>query len=109
MPQRPGSYTTFAVLNFVIGGILLICSVASGIHPTVATANNMDVTQQMIDFLNANVPGYSAIKVGGAIAGFLLAAGLIVGGIGLLQSSMWGRVLAIIFSITSALHHGFLI
>jgi hypothetical protein len=109
MPQRPGSYTTFAVLNFVIGGILLICSVCSGIHPTVTTNNNMDVTQQMIDFLNANVPGYSAIKVGGAIAGFLLAAGLIVGGIGLLQSSMWGRVLAIIFSMTSALHHGFLI
>ena len=109
MAQRPGSYTTFAIMNFIIGGILLICSVCSGIHPTVTGINNQDVTQQMIDFLNTNVPGYSVIKIGGAIAGFLFAAGLIVGGIGLLQSSTWGRVLAIIFSMTSALHHGFLI
>ncbi|MCI0684740.1 MAG: hypothetical protein L0Y71_21800 [Gemmataceae bacterium] len=107
MPQPPGSYTTFAVMNFIIGGIMLICSVCSGIQVPVNTVNNQDVTHQMIQFLNANVPGYTELKIAGAIAGFLFAAGLIVGGIGLLQNSTWGRTLAILFSMSSALHHAF--
>jgi hypothetical protein len=108
MPRRPGGYTTFAIMNFILGGILLLCSVGSGIHPTV-TINNQDATHQFIAFLNQQVPGYSVMKIGGAVVGFLLAAGLIVGGVGLLQNQNWGRVLAMVFAIVSLLHHAFLI
>jgi hypothetical protein len=101
---RPASYTTFAVLNFVYGGLLLLCAVCTGVDPSMEV-NHQDITAQLKAYLNQEVPGYSAIKIGGAVACFALAAGLIAAGVGLLQVSMWGRVLGILCAGFGLLHH----
>jgi hypothetical protein len=104
-PSRPASYTTFAVLNFIIGGFGLLCSVCSGIEPTVEI-NHRDVTPEMRAFLNQEIPGYTTYKITGMVVGLLLAVGVITAGVGLLVGPGWGRVLAIVVSALAILHHG---
>jgi hypothetical protein len=106
--RRPASYTTFAVLNFVYGGLLLLCAVCSGID-TPITVNNRDVTQELKTFLNQEIPNYSVYKIGGAVFGFFLAAGLIAAGVGLLYTQTWGRVLGLVCAILGILHHAGLV
>src|SRR5260370_30903266 len=106
--RRSGAFTAFAVLNFIIGGLLLLCSLCSGIDVPI-TVNNQDVTQQLKVFLNQEIPNYSTYKVGGAILGFVLGMGLLASGVGLLYNQNWARVLAVIFRIIGILHHGGLV
>jgi hypothetical protein len=103
--QRSGAFTAFAVLNFIIGGLLLVCAVCSGVDWTV-TVNNQDVTEQLKAFLNLEIPNYSVYKIGGAIMAFVLGLGLIASGVGLLHMQNWARVLAIVCCIIGILHHG---
>lgn len=103
--RRSGAWTAFAVLNFIVGGLLLPCGVCSGIDWTI-TLNNQDVTQQLKDFLNLQIPNYTTYKMGGAIVSVVLALGLIASGVGLLNRQSWARVLAMIFCIIGILHHG---
>jgi hypothetical protein len=103
--QRSGAFTAFAVLNFIVGGLLLLCAVCSGIDWTI-TVNNQDVTEQLKALLNLEIPNYSVYKIGGAILAFVLGLGLIASGVGLLHMQNWARVLAIICSIVGILHHG---
>jgi hypothetical protein len=101
---RPGSYTTFAVMNFIVGGFALLCGVCSGINWDV-TVNGRNVTPEMVAFLNQEVPGYSAIRIAGMVVEILLGLGLIASGVGLLQVAQWGRILAILLSALTVLHH----
>jgi len=103
--QRSGAFTAFAVLNFIVGGFLLLCAVCSGIDWTV-TVNNQDVTQQLKAFLNQEIPNYTTYKIGGAILAFVLALGLIASAVGLLNMQNWARVLAMILCLIGILHHG---
>jgi hypothetical protein len=105
--RRSGSLTTFAVMNFVIGGLLLCCAVCSGIDTTV-TINNQDLTQQLKEFMNQEIPGYSVYKIGGAVLGFFLAVGLIVGSVGLLKVQSWGKLLTLTSAGVLVLHHVFM-
>jgi hypothetical protein len=105
MPRRrPASYTTFAVLNFIVGGFALLCSVCGGIEPTVEI-NHRDVTPEFRAYLNQEIPGYTTYKVTGMVVGLLLGAGLITAGVGLLVGPGWGRVLAIVCCALAVLHH----
>jgi hypothetical protein len=101
--RRSGAFTAFAVLNFIVGGLLLLCAVCSGIDWT--AVNNQDVAELLRAFLNEQVPNYTIYKLGGAILAFVLGLGLIGSGVGLLYMQNWARVLAIICSIVGLLHH----
>jgi hypothetical protein len=105
MPRRrPASYTAFAVLNFIVGGLALVCSVCAGIEPSVEI-NHQDATPVMRAYLNQEIPGYTAYKVIGMVVGLLLGAGLVTAGVGLLVGPRWGRLLAIVCSAVAVLHH----
>jgi hypothetical protein len=106
--RRSGAFTTFAVLNFIVGGLLLVCGVCSGIDWTV-TINNQDMTQQLKQFLNEQIPNYTSYKIAGAIVSVVLGLGLIASGVGLLNRQNWARVLAMIFCFIGILHHGGLV
>jgi hypothetical protein len=103
-PPRPASYTTFAVLNFIVGGFALLCSVCSGIDPTV-DVNHQNVTPQMVASLNQQIPGYTTYKITGMVIGLLIGAGLITAGVGLLVGPVWGRIAALAVSGVGLLHH----
>jgi hypothetical protein len=106
--QRSGAFTTFAVLNLIVGSFLLLCGVCSGIDWTV-TVNNQDMTQQLKAFLNQEIPNYTTYKIGGAVLSVVLGLGLIASGVGLLNMQNWARVLAIIFCVIGILHHSGLV
>jgi hypothetical protein len=106
--RRSGAFTTFAVLNFIVGGLLLSCGVCSGIDWTI-TVNHQDVTQQLKEFLNQQIPNYTTYKIVGAVMSVVLGLGLIASGVGLLNRQNWARVLAMIFCFIGILHHGGLI
>ena len=102
--RRPGAYTAIAVLNFVYGGLLMVCAACSGIDMPLEV-NRVDVTQDLRNYLNQEIPGFSTLKIAGAVFGVLLGVALIVAGIGLLQVATWGRVLGIITAVLGAVHH----
>src|SRR5437868_5953563 len=93
--RRPGSVTTFAVLNFVFGFLLVICGVVA-MAKTEGEITINGVRQDMNEHLQDQVPGYAAYPVISLIARLLLAAGFIVSGVGLLQIQNWGRILAVV-------------
>jgi hypothetical protein len=97
--RRPGSVTTFAILNFVFAGLLLICgvnSMAGNKGDATITVNGVRRTIDLNDHLRDEVPGYGAYPVITLIVSLLLAAGFIVSGVGLLQVQNWGRILAVV-------------
>ena len=93
--RRPGSVITFAVLNFVLGGLLVICGVVA-IAKTDGDVTVNGVRTDLNDNLRYIVPGYAAYPVISLIGRLLLAVGFIVSGVGLLQTQNWGRILAIV-------------
>lgn len=106
MPRRRtgSSFTVFAILNFIAGGSLFLCALTGAADMTVEV-NNRDLTKELRAFLDAEIPGYSVYKIGGAVLGFLLGAGLIASGVGLLKGADWGRVLALVCAFVAVVHH----
>jgi hypothetical protein len=107
-PSRPASYTTFAVLNFIVGGFALLCAVCGGIDWPYEV-NHQNVTPAMTAWLNEEIPGYTTYKITGMVVGLLLGAGLITAGVGLLVGPGWGRIAAIAVSGLALLHHAALV
>src|SRR5579864_4260611 len=93
--HRPGSVTTFAILNLVFGGLLLTCGLLS-IPEQKMTVNNQDISQQLNDFMAGEIPGYAVWRFGSLAIDLILGVGFIVSGVGLLQFRGWGRVLALV-------------
>jgi hypothetical protein len=100
--RRPGSITTFAILNIIFGGLFLICGVA-GFADSKIESNGVDYSQQMKDALESDIPGYVAWKVGENVLQILLAVGFVACGIGMLNMQGWGRMMAIICAAGSIL------
>jgi hypothetical protein len=97
--RRPGSLVTFAVLNFVLALLLLICGISdlAGIKGEATTVvNGLRSTVDLKEYLQENVAGYAAYPFISLTASILLAAGFVVSGVGLLQVQNWGRILAVV-------------
>jgi hypothetical protein len=93
--RRPPGVTPLALLNIIFGGLYLLCGLCSGTEPTV-TVNNQDRTQELKDFMVAEVPGYTALRITGLVTSTILAAGLVVSGAGMLRLAPWSRTLALV-------------
>jgi hypothetical protein len=93
--RRPGSVTTFGILNIVFGALFLLCGLAS-LSETRAEVNGKDVSDELKAYLVSEVPGYNVWRFGSVGIGVLLGVGFVVSGIGLLQIQSWGRVLGLV-------------
>jgi hypothetical protein len=95
--RRPGSVLTFAILNFVFGGLGLACGVMGlpGVADSKMEINGRDVSQEYKAHMDREVPFYSAWQVGGPVTGLALSLGFVASGVGLLLMKNWARFLAI--------------
>jgi len=105
-PSRPGSATTFAVFNLILGGLLLICGIVS-MQEAKVEVNGKDLTQEKNDFLAKEIPAYSTYRVASPILMMVIAVGLCLSAVGLLMFQNWGRMLAIGVGGVLVLYHIF--
>src|SRR5262245_54997688 len=103
--QRPASVTVMGILNIVFGSLGLLCYVCVGVMflalmgSTAGFPGGVNPIQDMMNFMERQIPGYKAIMISSLILGFLLSVLLLVSGIGLLNMQGWARVLSILYSI----------
>jgi len=93
-----------AILNMVMGGLILICGMCAGSDvafltaaggapgPGGAPANDMKA------FLDNETPGWEAVLIGYAFVQLVLAVVIVAAGIGLLKMQSWARWLSVFYS-----------
>jgi hypothetical protein len=93
-----------AILNMVMGGIILICGMCAGSDVAFLTAAGGTPGAggapygDMKAFLDKETPGWEAVLVGYAFMQLVLAVMLVAGGIGLLKMQSWARWLSVLYS-----------
>jgi hypothetical protein len=104
---RSGKWVILAVLNFGMALLLLPCSTCVGfdLSYTDLKLNNQDAKPQLVAFMNSEVPGFMAWKIGGALVGYGIAAGMVAGGAGLILGKPWGRTVSMAACILGIAHH----
>jgi hypothetical protein len=105
--NRPNVVFVMAILNIVFGtlGFLTACCAGGGVlfmqftpFPPAPWNPKEGLYKSMIDVLDQEAPSHLTVQVGSYGVSVLLAALLIVAGIGLLKMHGWARVLAILSS-----------
>jgi hypothetical protein len=90
---------TMAVLNFIIGGVGLLCGCAVGADPVLGAMQPKGQAngpmQQGLDFMSKEIPNFMAIQSVRAGLTLLVSILLIVTAAGLLNMKSWARWLAI--------------
>src|SRR5438445_11090598 len=100
-PERPASVLVVGILNVVFGswGVVtyIITAFSSGmmIVMSKSPASPMNPLGGMLDFMEKEIPGYTAIMIASSVGALALMILLIVSGIGLIKMRQWGRWLAI--------------
>lgn len=108
MPRRKSdSVGTFAVLNIIFGCLMILCGVQGLDKSDKVTINDQDVTQQWMDFMNQEVPGYSICRMAIPILGLVVAVGFVVSGIGLQMRKNWGRISALVVGSLAIAYEAF--
>jgi hypothetical protein len=106
MRQKPPSILVVAILNLVLGGFGLLCSVCSGLGPVFSvslTSMLSPKSAQLTAGMGINdVPGYLADQYMDAAIGLVTAALLLVSGIGLLRMQCWARRIALAYVLVRA-------
>ncbi len=116
--RRPAVINAFAVLNFVVGGLGLVCGgfAALNVMATHAVLNSNrayradDAGRALLQHLSSQIPGWVYMEGARAAGVLLVSACLILSGVGLLLTQAWARALSIglaVFSII--LHAGYLL
>src|SRR6516225_3245242 len=104
MPRnsRPPVILVMAILNFVFGGLLLLCGLCglagyAAIIGLVAQpgggANSMG---DMTGFMDKEAPGWMAVEIGRGLLLILFGVLLVVAGMGLLKMQSWARWLCVV-------------
>ena len=90
--KNPGTVTAAAVLLFVYGGMLTTCNLVGS---AASAVNNPDDPMKLQETMVAEVPGYRLVSLGTMIVGFLIGAGMIFAGVGVLKLKPASRKTAI--------------
>ncbi len=104
---RPASVTVMAVLNLVLGSLMVLVCLYGSITNLAQSANAKqgavgrdDQFEVQLDREVARaVPGYRAYQVSTSLLGLLLSVALLLSGIGLLNLRRWGRSLALVWAV----------
>jgi hypothetical protein len=99
--RRSGAVTTVGILAIVFGCFVLLGSVCLSVYPVI-----MSTTLEFAGKVNPNDPNLAKAKeaaakvptwyfLGVAAVDFIRSLGLIVGGVGVLRRSSWGRLLTL--------------
>jgi hypothetical protein len=114
MQERPLSITAIAILQFVFGGLALLCGIGEGAGLLVggggqkwfASSGGPGADQDKVDKLADDLekaiesgPAYQAVQVGSLVIYLALSVAMIISGIGLLQLRPWGRLLSIGYAL----------
>ncbi len=106
MPRRrPTAVTVMGILNIVFGSLSLLCVTCLGLV-FLFMANQSGFGNPVFEIWDAmkrEMPAYPAVTTASLILGILMAAMLILAGIGLLNMQGWARVLSILYSIVMVL------
>lgn len=106
--QRPTAVTVAGILNIIFGSVGLLCYTCAGLSYLffVSLADmpgGINPVRHMMDFLNREIPGYTAFLIISTSLGFLLAVLLLTSGIGLLNLQPWARVLSLLYAVVTIL------
>jgi hypothetical protein len=111
-PKRPTPVTVLGILSIVFSSLGLMSNLCCGVGLLVfagmitqAGADNPQLLplKDFIDGINRAAPGLMAYFVTLMVAGTILSAMLLIGGIGLLQMKNWARVLCILVAVLQLL------
>jgi len=97
-----------ATLNFIIGGLGLLCGACAVFDPIMAVGaqgGGNDPGTQMVAFLAKNAPGWVAVQFVRSIGTLILSLVLLLLGFGLLQLKPWARMGSIFYSALACLLH----
>ena len=95
-PRNPGTLVAAAVLLFVYGGLLTICNLVGGVA---SAFNDPNDPMKLQETLNDEVPGHRLVTLGAIVVGFLLGAGMIVAGVGVLNRKPVARKTALFLCV----------
>jgi hypothetical protein len=108
--KRPTVLTVMGILNIILGSLFLLCTLCTGIfvlmmvnRSSIFDVRGVNVLGDMWDYMKREVPAYPAVTIGSVVEGLLADTLLVIAGIGLLNMQSWGRVLSIIYSVTTIL------
>src|SRR5436309_1238936 len=106
--QRPPVLTTMGILNIVFGSIFLLCFLCDGGQFAINSSSARrpraifrDPAAEVLQALQAEVPGYTAFQVSRILFSMGLAILLLTAGIGLLNMQRWARVGSIVYAIAT--------
>jgi hypothetical protein len=102
--RRPVVILVMAIINMVMGGLILICGMCAGSDAAILTAAGGAPgpggapASDMKTFLDNETPGWEAVLIGYAFVQLVLAVVLVAAGIGLLKMQSWARWLSVFYS-----------
>ncbi len=102
--RRPTVILVMAIINMVMGGVILFCGMCAGSDVAILTAAGGAPGpggapyDDMKTFLDKETPGWEAVLVGYAFMQLVLAVVLVAAGIGLLKMQSWARWLSVLYS-----------
>jgi hypothetical protein len=113
-PQRSGLVTALAVLNFVFGGLAIVCGLLGLLGGALLSgggSTGKEIQRQVekqLEKEGVQVPGGTVQDLGKiimfqAVLSLLWGTGAIVGGVGLISRRNWGRILTLVCAGVSAL------
>ncbi len=117
-PRRPTSVFVLAILHLIFGGFGVFAGLCSGVIVAIGPANIMpqppppppgapkmpfppDLAARQQRFIEQAIPYYQATQVAQAALWVVLAAMLVVAGVGLLRMRPWARKLSLAFAIAA--------
>ncbi len=115
--QRPGTVTAAAVLNFVFGGIFVLCCGLNNLVQSLVPMSgfgggaqgSVNVGKELREEIEKEAPGAQAVGAGAASLNIVFGIVMIVAGVGLLKMRSWARTLSIVvwlLVITAAIGGG---
>ncbi len=106
--RRPTAVSVMAILNIIFGSLGLLLGICSGFGmlliasvpavPLTPGGPPVNITKDLFDFMEREIPGYNAITIAQLVIGYLLLSGLLLAaGIGLLNRQHWARIACIVY------------
>jgi hypothetical protein len=104
--ERPTSVLVMAILNFVFGGLGVVCVCCAGISLALmfGLASGSPEFAKYSAAIEREIPAYKIIAIASLVISLFLSILLIASGAGLLSMQTWGRWTAVVWAVLSILY-----